>query len=715
MKKINFIIIILIFSTLNIYAQDLNPILGTVNRVVPWMKDKVILENIPSNGKTDVFEISTRNNKLLIKANSVSAAGMGLNYYLENYCNRHFSLNGTNLSPVKKLPNITAPVRKESPFKYRYFLNYCTHNYSSSFWGWNEWEKELDWMVLNGINLSLAITGVEEVWYNTLLKLGYTSDESLGFLSGLGFNAWWLMGNLESWGGPMTIATMKSRTELQKKILKRMSELGNEAVYQSFFGLVPSTLKAKYPNANIIDQGFWEGGFVRPAFLQPEDPFFEKVADVYYSEMKKLYGEFNFLGGEPFHEGGNQVGIDVSKATRKVQDVMLKHNPNATWVLQAWQVNPTDEFLKNLIKEKTLILDLRGENMTIWEDRKGFNNFPWVWCIVSNFGEKNGLYGMLDRISEEPYRALKTPYGAGLKGIGAMPEGRLNNPVLFDMLYTCAWEDKATDMKEWVNKYSKYRYGKASKNMEEVWQILLTTAYKSEGIVQQGACESLFNARPDTSILHVSSWGSAELYYDNNDFRKIITPLQKAIKEFASVDAFQYDLVDFTRQIIANEGREVYRKMDAALKDRNLAEFEKWSTLFVELMNDQEQLLSTHKDFMLGTWINLAHQRASTPDEKKLMEWNARTQITYWGPNNPKTSLHEYANKEWSGILKDLYLPRWVKYIAVKKEQLKGKSIEEPNFFEMEKQWSESTNPYPTQPTTPLIATVTKMLKKYNK
>jgi Alpha-N-acetylglucosaminidase (NAGLU) C-terminal domain len=32
--------------------------------------------------------------------------------------------------------------------------------------------------------------------------------------------------------------------------------------------------------------------------------------------------------------------------------------------------------------------------------------------------------------------------------------------------------------------------------------------------------------------------------------------------------------------------------------------------------------------------------------DKKLAEWNARTQITYWRNDNPKTMLHEYANKE---------------------------------------------------------------------
>lgn len=715
MKKLSITLISLIIISINLKAVDLNPILGTVDRIVPWMNGKVVLKEIPAGNGNDLFEISTENGKLILKANSVPAAGMGLNYYLENYCNRFYSLTGSNLSPITDLPEIPSPVRKESPFKYRYFLNYCTHNYSSAFWGWEEWEKELDWMVLNGINLSLAITGSEEIWYNTLKKLGYTDDETLGFLAGPAFNAWLLMGNLEAWGGKITMNMIKERTATQKKILARMKELGNEAVYQAFFGLVPSTMKKKFPNANIIDQGFWEGGFVRPAFLQPDDPFFDKVAEIYYNETKKLYGEFRFLGGEPFHEGGNREGINVPKATRKVQDIMRKYNSDATWVLQAWQVNPTDDFLQDLIKDKTLILDLRGENMSIWEDRKGFNNFPWVWCIVSNFGEKHGLYGMMDRISSEPFRALNSPYGKNLKGIGAMPEGRLNNPVLFDMIYKIAWDKKAPDMKEWVTEYSRYRYGKASADMEKVWQILLSTAYKSEGILQQGPCESMFNARPDTSIQHVSSWGNAGVYYDYKEFKKIIPYMLNATKTFAKVDAFQYDLTDFTRQIIANEGREVYYNMDKALKEKNLKEFERWSAKFVDLMKDQEELLSCHKDFMVGNWIAQAHRLATNDQEKKLLEWNARTQISYWGPDNAKTSLHEYANKEWSGILKDLYLPRWEKYIAVKIQQLKGENVAEPDFYNMEKSWSESMNPYPQKPTKPLIATAVKMLKKYNK
>lgn len=31
-------------------------------------------------------------------------------------------------------------------------------------WNWERWEKEIDWMALQGINLPLAFTGQEAIW-----------------------------------------------------------------------------------------------------------------------------------------------------------------------------------------------------------------------------------------------------------------------------------------------------------------------------------------------------------------------------------------------------------------------------------------------------------------------------------------------------------------------------------------------------------------------
>ena len=51
-------------------------------------------------------------------------------------------------------------------------FNYCTFNYSASWWNWERWEQEIDFMALNGINMPLSIVGLEGVWYDPSIYSG---------------------------------------------------------------------------------------------------------------------------------------------------------------------------------------------------------------------------------------------------------------------------------------------------------------------------------------------------------------------------------------------------------------------------------------------------------------------------------------------------------------------------------------------------------------
>ncbi|MCT4074358.1 alpha-N-acetylglucosaminidase N-terminal domain-containing protein, partial [Elizabethkingia anophelis] len=377
-------------------AQDFKSVNNLAQRQFPWLAGRLVLKSVPKEKDADVFTLETRNNQLYISASSASAASRGLDWYVKHYAHQSISHFGNNTRNINKLPVVSPLLKKTSLVPYRYALNYCTINYSFSFYTWEDWEKELDWMALNGVNIMLAPVGTELVWYNTLLRLGYTDTEAKAFIPGPAFTAWWLMGNLEGWGGPVSMDMMKQQAELQKKILKRMKELGIEPVLQGFYGMVPQDLKNKISEAKVIEQGKWAGEFQRPEILDPTTKLFSKIADTYYTEMKNLYGEdIHYFGGEPFHEGGKTNGLDLKNVAESIQTSMQKSYPNSTWVLQGWQQNPSDGLLAGLKKENTLIIELFGENTANWEKRNGYGGTSFIWSNVSNFGEKNGLYGKL--------------------------------------------------------------------------------------------------------------------------------------------------------------------------------------------------------------------------------------------------------------------------------------------------------------------------------
>lgn len=553
---------IMMSYTYSVNAQDFSPVRALAERRTPWLAQKLSFSTIPKENGKDVFVIQTRNGKIEISASDLNSAAKALGFYLKNYCHRSMSNMGDNLSPVAKLPVVANPIKIVSNAEIRYALNYCTVSYTMAFYKWKDWEHELDWMALNGVNLVLAPVGVEAVWQNTLRKLGYSEKEILQFIAGPAYTAWWLMGNLEGWGGPDTQSIIEQQMELQKKILKRMKALGMQPVMQGFYGMVPTTLKEK--SVSLMEQGKWAGGFQRPAFLRPDNDF-KKIAGIYYEEMKRIYGsDFRYFAGDPFHEGGNSGGVNVADYGKLIQSEMQQYFSGSTWVLQGWQNNPSSQLLSQLDKSKVLVLELFGENTDNWYKRKGYEGTPFVWCSVTNFGGKSGLYGKLQRFANEVYRANNGEYASLMKGVGIMPEGIDNNPVVYDFILDLSWHPEKVEVNDWIKTYATARYGAENKKVEEAWQIFLQTVYSSFDKYQEGPGESVFCARPSLDVKSASSWGTRARNYDVEKFKKGVQLFVSASSEMKNSEVFQIDKIDFVRQVLANEGEKVYADMVAA-------------------------------------------------------------------------------------------------------------------------------------------------------
>ncbi|HEU4903593.1 MAG TPA: alpha-N-acetylglucosaminidase N-terminal domain-containing protein, partial [Flavisolibacter sp.] len=112
-----------------------------IKRVVPGHARYFVVSFIEKKGDNDVFEVESVGNKIMLRGNNGIAIASALNYYLENIAHCSITWNGTNLKLPHPLPAVKEKVRKETPYKYRYYLNYCTFNYTMSWWNWDRWQK----------------------------------------------------------------------------------------------------------------------------------------------------------------------------------------------------------------------------------------------------------------------------------------------------------------------------------------------------------------------------------------------------------------------------------------------------------------------------------------------------------------------------------------------------------------------------------------------
>ena len=412
-----------------------------------------------------------------------------------------------------------------------------------------------------------------------------------------------------------------------------------------------------------------------------------------------------------------------------------------------------------------------GAKNTIWYRENGYGNHDWAFCMLENFGANVGMHGRMDQLIDNYYTARETErFNRHLKGMGLTMEGSETNPVMYELMCELPWRKERIDKKKWLRGYVNARYGNLGAHADKVyaaWEILADGIYNCpNGNNQQGPSESVFCSRPSLECFQASSWSKMMNYYDPNSTMEAAKLMLEAVEEscneecrmkneesrlakgnhsslknsepadssffilHSSLDksgecadssffilhsSFLYDLVDICRQAIADRGRIVYNQMVADFKSFDRKAFKRHKAEFLGLILKQDSLLATRSEFRVGRWLRQARSLGKTPEEKDLYEWNARVQITTWGNRYCADTggLRDYAHKEWNGLLKDFYYPRWVHYLDILEQEIDGKLPVLPvgnsswkkddnpamtiDWYALEEPWTLQHNTYPAE------------------
>ncbi|MBS1602602.1 MAG: alpha-N-acetylglucosaminidase [Bacteroidetes bacterium] len=707
-------------------AGDPAAVVALIGRVIPGHEKAFRLEYIPAVRGRDVYEIESGGGVIVLRGNSNVALATAFYAYLRGWCHASVSWTGDQLYLPSPLPRVSSRVRRLSRYPYRYLFNYCTFSYSMAFWDWPRWQRELDWMAMHGVNLALAITGQEAVWQRTLRRFGYGDSEIKEFIAGPAFTAWWLMGNLEGWGGPVAQDLIDRQSRLQQKIVGRMRELGIEPVLQGFYGMVPHSFARKFPRAHIHDPGSW-GRYRRPGMLLPDDSLFAPLAAAYYEEQARLYGAARYFQGDPFHEGGETGGVDLAAAGRGIFNAMDRAVAGSVWVLQCWQENPRQAMIDALPKERVLVTNIMAEAkpqwggaVKYWPARPGgFGGHDWIWSEIPNFGGRTGMTGKLDSTALDITAALRDArFGKTMKGIGAAPEAIGQDPVVYDLLFDMAWTDTLPDVGAWLRSYIHSRYGTVDTHMVAAWDVLRRTVYTSRYGRKDPPIESIVCARPGWNKHSASTWGEGDPDYDTTLLVSALGEALRAIPRLGGLSTYRYDLVNLTRQVLANRARSLYAVMQRAYESADIAAFAGSSSLFLQVVSDEDRLLGSQRGFLLGPWLDGARGKGRTLEDKDRCEWNARMLITTW--TDTLNVVNDYSCREWSGLLRDYYLPRWRLFVRASLRQLRDREagrpvqpIDDSLYFAIEQRWTRGHNAYPLEPAGDPVSLSLHLFRKY--
>jgi alpha-N-acetylglucosaminidase len=684
-----------------------------VKRLLPEYLDRFVFEVIPPVDGRDVFEIESSDDKIVIRGNNGVSMSMGFNWYLKYYCRCHVSWNGTQLDMPDSLPQIRPKVRRVTWAKYRYFLNYCCFGYSLSWYDWAQWEKLIDWMALNGINAPLSVTGQEAVWQAVCRRLGMSDEQIAEFLAGPPYLPFQWMGCLDGWGGPLPQSWIDRHEELQKKILARQRELGMTPILQGFTGHVPAALAEKHPNAKLHQIEWIEW---KTHLLDPLDPLFPKIAELFMAEQTKRFGTDHLYAADTFIEMTPPRGDlkDLADLSRAIYDGMATTDPRAVWVLQGWTFSYKRSFwtqprirafLEAVGDDRMLVLDLFCETTPMWSETEAFCGKPWMWCNVQNFGNTAFWGGALPKVNQDPHAARRDAAGGQLAGLGFVNEGLGYNAVLYDLMYETAWRNEPVDLDRWVRDYAHNRYGRANDDAHKAWQILTDTVYPAP-------------FRTHSVITSVPTLNAARaIPYSNARLAGAWEALLEASGDLGPADTYRFDLVNLSRQVLSNHAADLHREVVDAYKAKDRRMLKQASRRFLQLIRDLDELVATRDEFLLGHWLEDAKRWGTTKPERDRFEWNARRVLTLWGQG---PMIDDYARKEWSGMFNGHYLKRWQWFLdELAKSLEKGVPFDNKTLqAELRKwmaDWSDQHETYPTRPRGDSVQVAARLWAKYGR
>lgn len=717
-KNSFFICLIFIGNICLAKGVDNAPVKGLIGRIAPAWSNKIIFENLRSD--KDVFTLNWINGKLVIGGNDNNSMAVGFNYYLKYYCHTDVTwYSADKIELPLKMPELKGAIRRKANYANRFFLNYCTFGYSLPWWSWHDWERLIDWMALNGVNMPLAITGEEAVWYKVWRKLGLSDKQIRSYFAGPAYLPWHRMANIDGWGGPLPQSWITGQLNLQKKIIARERSLGMRPVLPAFAGHVPEALKSKFPDAKITSLGEW-GGFpekYHSSFLDPLDPLFEKIQNLFLKEQTLLFGTDHIYGADPFNEVTPPSWEPSYLATvaRTIYHSMTDVDSSAVWLQmgwifyynrESWTDIRIDSFLSAVPRGKMILLDYFSEKEEVWKQTNSFYGQPYIWCYLGNFGGNTMLAGNLTEVESRMNNAFKNG-GTNLSGVGCTLEGLDMNPVMYEYVLEKAWNDKPTDINQWIRNWAIRRCGEPDKNVEKAWELLFHKIYISPADNHS----SLISTRP--TLKKKPRWFS-DISYNNSDLLEAWRLLLNS--NARNRGTYRFDLVNIGRQFLENYFIKLKDQFITDYNHKDLQALISDSSQMINLITDLDKLVATQPSLLLGKWLKDAGNMGGNKSEQLYFRKDARNILTTWGGQGQ--SLNDYANRSWSGLLKDYYASRWKMFIhgiitAVRKNVLFDEKAFQEEVTSYEWQWVQKDKSFSSEPSGNAVKISEKSYQKY--
>ena len=403
--------------------------------------------------------------------------------YLETACRVGFFQDGEHVPRLKKLPDDEI-VRIEQPrFDSRLHLAWNAHRgikkYHSYWWSLEDWQRELDWMAKQRLNLCRL-----DMWHYGR----FAGDAFVQAFPEIGpepegrlypFMAGWPI----EYGWPP-----EHRRKVVQQLFEYGRKLGIRFVWSLSYGTVPFRFKDLHPEYEYLpaDQ------YGKSRNISPFDPGAYEVEKKFLLKLIELFGSDHLYMYSPYAEIDVGQG-DIEKnlqmriqAGKQILKLIAEVDPQGTWVSDTWDmVDSSHRWNPDLVKrymdsfptDKMYLYETAAEVQPLYRKYDWWHGKPWAFGVLHSFAGKDTLHGNPEELIERVQDAATSPMCTGLFMV---PEATHHNVMFWDLVTHLAWQPAGITFDDFLQDYVQRRYDQRSAGpLYEAWQEIAAACYPS--------------------------------------------------------------------------------------------------------------------------------------------------------------------------------------------------------------------------------------------
>lgn len=561
--------------------------------------------------------------------------------FFERFAGCHYFWDGDVIPQCDDIPLAETELVCRPRFEYRglrYFAHRGLHRFQAEHWSFEEWERELDFLIKRRLNFFMLRIGMDDLWQHAFPDAVPYPDKWTDHepFESTGYNDRNLFWSLEY------------RGELRRRVLALARRL--DLLYPEDCGTVShwyspaplSFLAAHKPDflqqfgidRNLKKTLVWD---IR---LQRNMDLYMKLTETAvntWSPGQQLFHTIGLAERCLFEKHEDNIKLKCY-AIHKIAQNLRERYPSSTLMLASWDFldlwrgEDVRQLLSELDPTRTVILDYAGE---MDDEREGFlhwglvGKFPWIFGLFHAWEPESTLRGPYDRTDARLRVAADDPM---CRGMVFWPELSHSDPLVLEYLAENAWSPLSMTAEELAARFCERRYGALAEQMNAVWQTALPLIKLDDwgGNTRRTPEDPEYEKYIKSHAVHKDLWFSvdrefrkalgathehAHYAYKLKEVAPLLPRAAKVLRLLAGIGEqdspfFLRDRLDLARTMV---GRTMSRILLALIlkKDEPSPARDDLLDRFFALLDILGDLLSLHEDYSL--YATLKHLEKTEP------------------------------------------------------------------------------------------------------